>query len=576
MLKSNYRAKDMNQKWLAESLSSGEEQLTQVRMRASDIKEENSSKSAIYTNTAPETRLHFRKPVRSNTEGRISTSKRYASLSLTEWDKLEQLITRVGRRTNDQEIQSALFQIRGLVGNRRKNRIIPIKNSSPRGNVEIFPAKSYRPSMFVETVDDIDDSNSDLSVYIQDLYNLTYFPKSHQGTADTNVLTWDSRLSLLSSEKTRRGLHRIRRLSNFEGSQLLTIQDSLKLETLSSHFDSGKMKEWGWHALDLIGVCDRPMGTTAIKIFLEPGRFNYRSFGVGLEDLATFFSLVGINYNDNPYHNEYHGIDVMMTTKYMLEGIEHLHSLTPKESFAALLAAACHDVGHPAVTNAFLVNSGDDLAITYNDNAVLENFHVAQTFRILKEFPKFFQDWKTVEKQSFRKIVINSILGTDMTTQHVKQNDFINMFDPETPEHRLQLLPCLVHTADIANPAKPQRQMLDLCSRVMQEFFEQGDREKRINMPVSPLCDRKSVQVSKAQLGFIQFFVLPWFTALYKSISQSAFDLPLKYLAENLEYWKSQLPKATVRERKCGNDMLAIREVRKEMDPEIETLNISD
>ena len=49
---------------------------------------------------------------------------------------------------------------------------------------------------------------------------------------------------------------------------------------------------------------------------------------------------------------------------------------------ASLIAATIHDVDHPGRTNAFLCNSRHLLALLYNDTAVLENHHVAKSFKL--------------------------------------------------------------------------------------------------------------------------------------------------------------------------------------------------
>ena len=42
----------------------------------------------------------------------------------------------------------------------------------------------------------------------------------------------------------------------------------------------------------------------------------------------------------------------------------------------ALLSAVIHDFEHRGVNNDFLIQSGDDLAIRYNDKSPMENHHL--------------------------------------------------------------------------------------------------------------------------------------------------------------------------------------------------------
>jgi hypothetical protein len=43
--------------------------------------------------------------------------------------------------------------------------------------------------------------------------------------------------------------------------------------------------------------------------------------------------------------------------------------------------------------------------------------------------------------------------------------------------------------------------------RRFQEFFRQGDKEKELGLPISPLFDRAKQGVSKSQIGFFDFVV---------------------------------------------------------------------
>lgn len=44
---------------------------------------------------------------------------------------------------------------------------------------------------------------------------------------------------------------------------------------------------------------------------------------------------------------------------------------------------------------------------------------------------------------------------------------------------------------------------------LLDEFFLQGDKERELGLPFSPLCDRNNTLVAESQIGFIEFIVEP-------------------------------------------------------------------
>jgi hypothetical protein len=42
-----------------------------------------------------------------------------------------------------------------------------------------------------------------------------------------------------------------------------------------------------------------------------------------------------------------------------------------------------HDVSHPGTNNAFQINAGTEVAMRYNDQSVLENYHAYITLKML-------------------------------------------------------------------------------------------------------------------------------------------------------------------------------------------------
>jgi hypothetical protein len=68
----------------------------------------------------------------------------------------------------------------------------------------------------------------------------------------------------------------------------------------------------------------------------------------------------------------------------------------------------------------------------------------------------------------------------------------------------------VLHFCDIANPAKPFEIYKYWMDTVLEEFFQQGDKEKHLGIPISFLCDRNIVEPEGSQIGFIDGIVLPF------------------------------------------------------------------
>jgi len=71
----------------------------------------------------------------------------------------------------------------------------------------------------------------------------------------------------------------------------------------------------------------------------------------------------------------------------------------------------------------------------------------------------------------------------------------------------------MMKCADVSHPARPWKVHERWSILVTEEFYRQGDRERELGLPISPLCDRNAHNLPKSQLGFIQFVVMGAFTS---------------------------------------------------------------
>ncbi|XP_062524342.1 dual specificity calcium/calmodulin-dependent 3',5'-cyclic nucleotide phosphodiesterase 1A isoform X1 [Bombyx mori] len=213
----------------------------------------------------------------------------------------------------------------------------------------------------------------------------------------------------------------------------------------------------------------------------------------------------------NPYHNNLHAADVAQTVHYMLCQTGLMNWLSDLEIFATLVAAVVHDYEHTGTTNNFHVMSGSDTALLYNDRAVLENHHISAAFRLMREEEyNILQNLSRDEFREFRTLVIDMVLATDMSfhfQQLKNMRSLLSLAEPTIDKSKATSL--VLHCCDISHPAKRWDLHHRWTMSLLDEFFLQGDKERDLGLPFSPLCDRNNTLVAESQIGFIEFIVEP-------------------------------------------------------------------
>ena len=309
----------------------------------------------------------------------------------------------------------------------------------------------------------------------------------------------------------------------------------------------------------------------AISVYV----FNYNE----LFDLIPYQKFENCVYNiakgyhrENPYHTDLHAAD-MLQTIFIYDNFSKLQQilrLSDLDLFSMFFSAIIHDYGHPGLNNNYLIRTKDDLAIKYNDLSVLENYHVSEAFNIILKNPNnnIFENLSDDDYKLCRKNIIECVLGTDMTlhnnkylafkrrlqSERIKKGEnfdkYLMKLDPMNSYNvKVEFLSFIIHAADISNPTKPLEVYKEWGQRCIEEFFKQGDLERKKGLSISFNCDRNIVSLPQSQLGFMDVIVLPLFTVLNEYFPQLSFTL--ENLNNNYNYFKNM---KNTKKNKKGED----------------------
>lgn len=327
----------------------------------------------------------------------------------------------------------------------------------------------------------------------------------------------------------------------------------------------GQVNNWNFPIFELVEQtgqkCGRILSQMSYQLFDDMNLLE--TFKIPLKEFMNYFHALENGYRDIPYHNRTHATDVLHAVWYLSTqaipglrtivsqnssasdsdsdgGVPHGHmgyvfsktyspsdetygclagNIPSLELMALYVAAAMHDYDHPGRTNAFLVATNAPQAVLYNDRSVLENHHAASAWNLFLSRPEynFLVNLDHMEFKRFRFLVIEAILATDLK----KHFDFLAEFNAKVNEDvgpgidwsnendRLLVCQMCIKLADINGPAKCKDLHLKWTEGIVNEFYEQGDEEASLGLPISPFMDRSAPQLAKLQESFITHIVGP-------------------------------------------------------------------
>ena len=276
---------------------------------------------------------------------------------------------------------------------------------------------------------------------------------------------------------------------------------------------------------------------------------------ITVSKVEPFLYSVNENYKETTlYHNSLHGADVTQSlcVYFLNSNAEEICESNVLDILGIIVSALGHDLGHPGLTNNFHINASTDLAITYNDASCLENFHTSFLFKILrKEENNIFDKLTTENYKSIRKRMISQILATDMANhgevmslirakvkvfqEHEGEGDgeeeekfnLLSGNEKTKFEEQQVLLNYLMHSADLGHNCKKYEISKKWVHLLCEEFWLQGDQEKKLGIPVSFLCDRDKIDVPASQVNFLRGFIISSFDCLVSIFPN------LKYTMDN-------------------------------------------
>lgn len=329
------------------------------------------------------------------------------------------------------------------------------------------------------------------------------------------------------------------------GHRVSLIEESARSAIIDIDLSTDEISSRCFDLLALMKTSSSPLDHAAAVVFSLFRKTGLpEKFGCKESTLLNFVLQCRKRYRSVPYHNFFHAVDAFQTLFTFLYEGEGISYLTELECFTLLICSLSHDLDHMGVNNSFHLKTDSPLGILSSasgNGSVLEVHHCNIAIEILSDPENdVFEGVSVGEKAQCYRNLLACILATDMSKHEIELSSFRAVveegYDVNKQEHRQSVMKLLMKAADISNVTKPFEVSKQWAIAVTEEFYRQGDMEKKIGLTVLPMFERAGRnELAKGQIGFIDAVA----SKFYKEIVDRLFST-MRWCIENIETNRSR------------------------------------
>eukprot|EP01126_Amoeba_proteus_P037202 TRINITY_DN3826_c0_g1_i2.p1 TRINITY_DN3826_c0_g1~~TRINITY_DN3826_c0_g1_i2.p1 ORF type:complete len:357 (+),score=57.49 TRINITY_DN3826_c0_g1_i2:276-1346(+) len=249
------------------------------------------------------------------------------------------------------------------------------------------------------------------------------------------------------------------------------------------------------------------------------------TFSISQNTLYRFLKTVFYRYRNVPFHNFFHAFNVTHTMYYFIHTQNLGLCLSPLELLAMMIACLTHDCDHPGLNNSFQVKALTRVSLLHK-KSTLENHHLLQCMHILS-LPEcdILCNLDKSEKEAIMLYIRHLILATDLSLHGVihrklveRRKAIAKQVRKDKPdldeEDRILIMVSFMKCSDLSNEIRPTVIAQKWAKRVISEFFAQAQKERTLELPVTPFMDQHKIIIAKEQVNFISYLCMPLYENL--------------------------------------------------------------